>query len=113
MTPDEIMRLKPPRKQGDGAAERIVEPGDMLIFASGHYPIHGMQMLYFLDPHLMRRAAIPPPAEMAMLRGGTPVGQVPDDKTANLISRPEVVVPDEELSPLERGFIEELRTGGR
>lgn len=113
MTPDEIMRLRPPRKQGDGAAERIVEPGDMLIFASGHYPIHGMQMLYFLDPQLMRRAALPPPTDMAMLSGGQAIGQMPDDKTPNVISRPEVLVPDDELSPLERGFIEELRTGGR
>jgi type IV secretion system protein VirD4 len=112
MTPDEIMRLKPPKKQGAGGAEQIVEPGDMLIFVSGHYPIHGMQMLYFLDRQLLGRAAITPPAEMAMLSGGKTVGQVPDDKTANVISRPEVLVPDEELSPLERGFIEELRSGG-
>jgi hypothetical protein len=27
MTPDEIMRLKPPKKEGDGVAERITEPG--------------------------------------------------------------------------------------
>lgn len=113
MTPDEIMRLRPPNKQGSGGAERIVEPGDMLIFVSGHYPIHGMQMLYFLDPQLMRRATIPPPTEMAMLSGGEVVGQEPDNKTSNVISRPEVL--DEtgvEISPLERGFIEELRSGG-
>lgn len=85
----------------------------MLIFVSGHYPIHGMQMLYFLDPQLMRRATIPPPTEMAMLSGGEVVGQEPDNKTSNVISRPEVL--DEtgvEISPLERGFIEELRSGG-
>ena len=53
MTPDEIMRLRPPRKEGEGDTERIVEPGDMLIFTSGHYPILGMQMLYF-SGHLSR-----------------------------------------------------------
>ena len=25
-------------------------PGQMLIFVSGHHPILGTQMLYFLDP---------------------------------------------------------------
>ena len=50
VTPDEVMRLKPPKKAGHGAGERIVAPGDMLIFVSGHYPIYGTQILYFTDP---------------------------------------------------------------
>jgi type IV secretion system protein VirD4 len=61
LTPDEIMRLRPPKKKGAGAAERITAPGDMLIFVSGQYPIYGTQMLYFKDPILKSRSEIPPP----------------------------------------------------
>lgn len=111
MTPDEIMRLKPPRKQGDGDAERIVEPGDMLIFVSGHYPILGMQMLYFLDPQLARRATIAPPAGLKALSGGQCIPQISDQRTPNVISKPEAAEASEELSALERGFIEELKAG--
>ena len=63
MTPDEIMRLRPPKKEGSGDSEVITEPGDMLIFVSGHFPILGMQMLYFADPELARRSAIAPPED--------------------------------------------------
>ena len=69
MTPDEVLRLKPPQKQSDGASEKIVAPGQMLIFVSGHYPILGTQMLYFLDPELTRRAAIEPPKDIRRARG--------------------------------------------
>src|SRR5204863_8408715 len=48
MTPDEILRLTPARKQGHGDSERITTPRQMLIFVSGHYPILSTQMLYFL-----------------------------------------------------------------
>ncbi len=50
-TADEIMRLKSPLKD---AQDRIVEPGDMLIFAAGHAPIFGTQSLYFRDFCLFR-----------------------------------------------------------
>jgi type IV secretion system protein VirD4 len=108
MTPDEIMRIRPPRKEGEGDAERIVEPGDMLIFASGHYPILGMQMLYFADPTLSARAALPPPTDLCALENGECVPQKAADRTPNIISRSEIPEPDG-LSPLERGFIEELQ----
>src|SRR5207245_6823828 len=52
MTPDEIMRLRPPKKESTGHQEKIIAPGDMLIFVSGHQPIYGTQMLYFFDPIL-------------------------------------------------------------
>jgi type IV secretory pathway TraG/TraD family ATPase VirD4 len=55
MTPDEILRLTPARKEGHGDSEQIVSPGQMLIFVSGHYPILGTQMLYFTDPALAER----------------------------------------------------------
>jgi hypothetical protein len=109
MTPDEIMRLEPPRKEGEGDAKRIVEPGDMLIFASGHYPILGMQMLYSSDPILSARSALPPPLELHTLESGECIPQKPADRTPNVISRSETVDPEDGLSGLERGFIEELR----
>lgn len=55
LTPDEIERLPAAVKQGRGAYQKIVKPGAMLIFVSGHYPILGTQMLYFFDPELLRR----------------------------------------------------------
>src|ERR1039458_1950172 len=55
MTPDEIMRIRPPRKARDGVSEKIVEPGLMLIFVAGHFPILGTQMLYFADPRSEER----------------------------------------------------------
>ena len=64
MTPDEILRIKPPMKAGDGDSERIVAPGHMLIFVSGHFPILGTQILYFADPELAARAELPPPYQI-------------------------------------------------
>ena len=66
MTPDEVSRLRPAAKAGDAGEEKIVGPGQMLIFVSGHRPILGTQMLYFLDPHLSERAAIAPPADFTL-----------------------------------------------
>jgi type IV secretion system protein VirD4 len=112
MTPDEIMRLRPPRKEGAGDTERIVEPGDMLIFTSGHYPILGMQMLYFSDPILSARAALAPPATLHSLEDGRCIPQKAVDRTRNIISRTESIEPEDGLSVLERGFIEELHKSG-
>jgi type IV secretion system protein VirD4 len=95
MTPDEIMRLKPPKKEGDGAAERITEPGAMLVFVSGHYPILGMQMLFFFDPIFQKRAALPPPAP-ASISGG------------RLLSPPEDVPGIGAESEMERAFVARL-----
>ncbi len=87
MTPDEVLRLKPPTKRGDKTSERIVAPGQMLIF----HPILGTQMLYFLDPELTSRAALEPPTSFFTLEGGSLVPQCPLDRTRNKISKPEVV----------------------
>jgi len=100
MTPDEVMRLRPPKKEGSGDSEIITEPGDMLIFVSGHFPILGMQMLYFADPELARRAAIPPP-QMALRK--------PAEQPPGQIDKPEFITDDTCTTGLERGFIEELR----
>src|SRR5947209_14714739 len=80
MTPDEVMRLRPPQKSGNGSSEKIVAPGDMLIFVSGHFPILGMQMLYFFDPELQKRAAISPPTDLPTLDGKAVVKQKPIDR---------------------------------
>ncbi len=109
MTPDEVMRLKPPKKQGQGDSERIVAPGDMLIFASGHYPILGTQMLYFFDPVLNARAGIPPPTRFLAIENGQVIQQRPLDRTVNKISQPEWLSPaGPELPVAERAFMEEL-----
>src|SRR5579872_1023762 len=91
MTADEVLRLKPPTKRGDKTSERIVAPGQMLIFVSGHHPILGTQMLYFLDPELTTRAAHAPPGKFFAIRAGKTIHQIPLDRTRNRISKPEVV----------------------
>jgi type IV secretion system protein VirD4 len=67
MTPDEIMRLKPPQRDPDG---NIVFPGDMLIFESGRFPIYGTQILYFSDKELLRRSKIKPPEALYQILDG-------------------------------------------
>ncbi len=111
MTSDEVLRLKPPQKEGGGrGSERIVAPGQMLIFVSGHRPILGTQMLYFLDPALTARAELPPPTEFVTLEGGQTSPQKPLDHTRHKISKPETVMHDDTpLSRAEQGFLEELR----
>ena len=65
LTPDEIMRLKKPRKDDEG---RIVESGEMVVFLAGEAPIKGTQILYFLDPTFDARSRIPPPASGSTVR---------------------------------------------
>src|SRR5712664_440684 len=77
MTPDEIMRLRPPKKEQRGDQEKIIAPGDMLIFVSGHYPIYGKQMLYFFDPILRSRVEIPPPTKSYSIHDGVLSPQQP------------------------------------
>lgn len=95
MTPDEVMRLKPPAKQGQANSERIVAPGDMLIFVSGHYPIYGKQILYFADPELAKRAAEPSPTVFHAIEQGRVRKQRPPDRTANILSKAELHSTDE------------------
>jgi type IV secretion system protein VirD4 len=64
MTPDEILRRRPARKQRYDDSKRIVAPGQMLIFVSGHNPILGTQILHFADPVLSERAQISPPTDL-------------------------------------------------
>jgi type IV secretion system protein VirD4 len=108
MTPDEVLRLKPPQKRGDGAQERIVAPGQMLVFVSGHHPILGTQMLYFLDPALNSRAELAPPTGFITLEDGKPVPQHTLNRTRNLVSKPECLPNDEPFSGIEHHLVEEL-----
>jgi len=89
VTPDEVMRLRPPTKSGHGAAERLAAPGDMLIFVSGHYPIYGTQILYFTDPVLAKRADLPPPSNFLAIEDGHVIAQRRADRTRNAISAAE------------------------
>ena len=110
MTPDEVQRIKPARKQGEGNAERIVEPGDMLIFVSGLYPILGTQMLYFSDPVLAARAKLAPPSAFwAVEEKGRVAAQRALNRTRREVSPPEPVEGDD-ASQME-GFIEEITMG--
>jgi len=131
MTPDEVLRLRPPRKKGTGAKEKIVAAGDMLIFVSGHFPIYGKQMLYFFDPILRSRAEIPPPRQFHSIRNGVVTPQGPLIRNAPRQAQPLAAPPrqtttqahnvdpgapveplsssDQELRPA-RGFVERLRT---
>jgi type IV secretion system protein VirD4 len=130
MTPDEVLRLRPPRKKGTGAKEKIVAAGDMLIFVSGHFPIYGKQMLYFFDPILKSRAEISPPRQFYCIRNGVVTPQGPFIRNdfrhlqsltgpARLTKTPahnaDADAPVEPLSPkgqdLEpaRGFVERLQ----
>ena len=89
VTPDEVMRLRPPTKSGHGAAERIAAPGDMLIFVSGNYPIYGTQILYFTDPVLAKRADLAPPSNFPAIEDGHVIAQRRADRTRNAISAAE------------------------
>jgi len=61
MTVDEVSRLPSAKKEGEGDGQRIIEPGAMLIFVAGSYPVLGTQILYFKDKELLRRSEFPMP----------------------------------------------------
>lgn len=106
MTPDEVLRLKPPQKRGYGARERIITPGQMLIFVSGHRPILGTQMLYFLDSALKARAAVAPPAKFLTLEDGKAVPQHALNRTRNVVSKAEVVASAEFVPNVEHRLLQ-------
>lgn len=64
LTPDECLRMPGPIKNGN---DEIEQPGDMVIYVSGHPAIYGRQPLYFKDPVFMARAAIPAPRSSDVL----------------------------------------------
>jgi type IV secretion system protein VirD4 len=113
MTPDEVSRLRPAQKEGDGDDEKIIGPGQILIFVSGNYPILGTQMLYFLDPVLRKRAELPPPSEYITIDGGRVEKQKPAALARNRVSRPESTPTDSDsYTHGERSFFEEIQLEG-
>jgi type IV secretion system protein VirD4 len=106
ITPDEVLRLKPPQKAGHGIHERILAPGQMLIFVSGHHPILGMQMMYFLDPTFKIRSEIPPPTEFVSIKGNRILDQTPAEQPEHVTGTPET--PTLDLSRAEQAFLDGL-----
>jgi type IV secretion system protein VirD4 len=100
MTADEVMRLRPPRKTGNGRDERITHPGEMLIFISGTRPVLGTQMLYFKDPVMLKFSRIAPPLHLKAIEDGQAVQQRPLHLARHIVSRQEKERPsDREASP--------------
>jgi len=62
MTADEVSHMRAPRKEATSG--KIVDPGDMLIFAAGQYAIYGTQILYFNDDAFLARSMVPPTTTM-------------------------------------------------
>lgn len=58
LTPDECGRLPGITVDRNG---KVIDGGDMLIFAAGFPAIYGKQILYFQDPVFLSRAKIPAP----------------------------------------------------
>lgn len=67
ITADEVMRLKKPRKSGHGSQEKIVDAGELLIFAAGYAPVFGKQILYFQDEIFQARANVPAPEKSDLI----------------------------------------------
>lgn len=65
LTVDECLRMPGPQKDGK---DKIVAPGDMVIYVAGYPAIYGRQPLYFTDPIFRARAAIAAPAASDKLR---------------------------------------------
>ncbi len=65
LTPDEVLRLRGPVKEGSN----IVQAGDMIVMVAGFAPIYGRQILYFKNPTFLERARIAPPAAFEPLHG--------------------------------------------
>lgn len=95
MTPDEILRIAPAKKTGNGRNERIVAPGEMLIFVSGHPAIHGTQILYFADPAFTQHVTYRPPLHLKAIEDGKEIAQRPLHLARHITSRPENERPSE------------------
>ncbi len=64
LSPDEILRLKLPKKQG----KKVVSPGEALILIFGLYPIKGWQTFCFFDPKMRAWMKIRPMDQSKLLR---------------------------------------------
>ena len=106
LTPDEVLRLPAPRRKGTGEGERIVFPGDMLVFTTGQPVIYGRQMLYTRDKELTRRSRIPAPTIEAR-----PIAPTPQEAPAPATSQePTPKIPS---SQLDNPFLPQFEQGVR
>lgn len=64
MTPDEILRMPGPVKDGN----RMVKGGRMLLYVANQPMVYGEQAPFFLDDVFQARAAVVPPAQTDRLR---------------------------------------------
>jgi len=106
---DEVMGMPGPIKEIDERGEeRIVAPGDVLVFKTGSAPIYAQQILYWEDPVLLARAQIPsaagcyrvtPPARAAL--------PGPSSLPPQPVSQPMLApAPTSAAAPVEAGFTE-------
>ncbi|MHB8225384.1 type IV secretory system conjugative DNA transfer family protein [Acidithiobacillus sp.] len=112
LTPDEVMRLRGPKKDGD----RIVEAGDMLVLAAGFAPVYGQQILYFKDPVFLKRARVPAPMESDVLCHGKdyvkifgPHGGVVEAPSDEF---PQAAMPDDLMEEIDAGRKSAATQGG-
>lgn len=61
ITPDEVRRMRPPKKEKNDPNGKIVEPGEVIIFLNGVAPIFGEQSLFFLSDTFRKRTQLPKP----------------------------------------------------
>ncbi len=59
LTPDEVLTLRGPVKDGSN----IKIAGDMIVLVAGFAPVYGQQILYFKDAVFLKRAQMPPPLQ--------------------------------------------------
>ena len=103
ITVDEIRRMKPPTKASNDPSSKITAPGDMLIFINGVPPIYGVQSLYFLEPTLLARTKLKPPAFRT--------AALPRDTSDNLPSTTGLDIAAIVSAALDRTPIEEYLRG--
>jgi type IV secretion system protein VirD4 len=61
ITPDEVRRMRPPKKENNDRNGKILEPGEAIIFINGVPPIFGEQSLFFLSDTFLKRTQLPKP----------------------------------------------------
>ena len=111
MTPDEVLRLKPPKEGGNGW-RNVYRAGPDADLRQRPLPDSRNTDAVLSRPVLRSRAEMPPPAEFIPIENGRAVPQKPMDRTRHRISKPELVAPDTAtLTSGERGFLEELQLG--
>lgn len=69
LMPDECRTLKSPIKEGN----KILEPGQMLIFTAGNSPILGTQILYFTITWFLEASKIPAPMNSENIMSEDPI----------------------------------------